>query len=425
MDESDLVRLILLLVALSFSAFFSASEAAFLSLRRGKLAPLVKSGKKGADRVAQIAGRPEKLLPTVLTGNNLVNVAAAALGTAIAASYLSPNLAVIVSTAAVTMSLLLFSEILPKTIATKNAERLAMIVVRPLQVAEMLFFPLVWVLERLSRGVARLFGVSGPAMVTEDEIRSLIDVAQTEGVVGKSEAEMLEKVFHFGDRQVQEVMTPRTEIVWVEKGATLREVLEVYAQETHTRFPVFEGDQENVVGILSVKDLLEAMAQGKLEPIGSVTDLFRPAYFAPETKLVAELFAELRQKGQQMAIAVDQYGGVAGLVTLKRLVEVIVGPVGEEGEPAEESFVVLGHGHYDVDAGISIQEANEKLGIHLPQGDYQTLAGFILKHLGQIPREEEHFHYGDLRLEIKEMRRVKIQRVEIRWAERPVEAVAR
>ena len=186
METSDLIRLILLGMAVLFSAFFAGAEAAFLSVQRGKLAALVADRVKGAERVERIAGRPEKLLPTVLTGNNLVNVAAAALGTALATSYLSPNWAVGASIGGVTVVLLLFGEILPKTIAAKNAEGLAILLVRPLQVAQVLFFPAVWVLERFSSMVEWLFGLSGARLVTEEEIRALIDVAETEGVVEKA-----------------------------------------------------------------------------------------------------------------------------------------------------------------------------------------------------------------------------------------------
>ena len=414
MDTSDVIRLVLLGVAVVLSAFFAASEAAFLSLQRGRLAALVFDRVKGAERVERMASRPEKLLPTVLTGNNLVNVAAAALGTALATSYLSPNWAVGASIGGVTVLLLLFGEILPKTIAAKNAEGLALVLVRPLQVAQVLFFPIVWVLEKYSSMVARFFGLSGTRLVTEEEIRALIDVAETEGVVEKGEAEMLEKVFHFGDRQVREVMTPRIEIVWLEMGTTLQDFLSIYARRTHTRFPVFETDRENVVGILSVKDLLKEVAQGNIQPDESVTTALRPVHFVPEAKPVDQLFDELRERGQQLAITVNEHGGVAGLVTLKQLLEVIVGPVGEEGEPVEEEFVAIGEGQFDVNAGMSILEANEKLGMNLPEGDYQTLAGFILEQLSHIPQEGEAFRHGNMRLEVKEMRGVKIQRVEVR-----------
>ena len=172
--------------------------------------------------------------------------------------------------------------------------------------------------------------LSSPS-ITEGELRMLIDEAHAEGIVEPTEADMLEKVFHFGDRQVQEIMTPRTEIVWVEKGTTLDEFLSTYSKQTHTRLPVYQGDMENIVGILSVKDLIQTMSERALRPDSEVSDVLRPANFVPETKPVGELFSELWQAGQQMAIVIDQFGGVAGLVTLKRLLEVIVGARGRGG----------------------------------------------------------------------------------------------
>ncbi len=414
MDTSDVIRLVLLGLAVLLSAFFAGSEAAFLSVQRSRLAALILDKVKGAERVEKLASNPEKLLPTVLTGNNLVNVAAAALGTTLAGSYLSPNWAVGASVGAVTVLLLLFGEILPKVIATKNAEGLALILVRPLQAAQILFFPIVWVLEIYSRMVGRIFGLSGSRLVSEREIRALIDVAEIEGGVEKGEAALLEKVFHFGDLRVGDVMTPRTEIIFVELSATLQDFLPIYARTTHTRFPVFDGDRENIVGILSVKDLLEAVAQGTIQLNDSVTTALRPAHFVPETKPVDELFDELREVGQHMAITVNEHGGVAGVVTLMQLLEVIVGPVGEEGEPIEEEFVAVGQSQFDVLAAMSILEANENLDIDLPEGDYQTLAGFVLEQLGHIPQEGESFRYGEIELEVKEMQAVKVHRVEVR-----------
>jgi putative hemolysin len=364
-----------------------------------------------------MAQHPERLLPTVLLGNNLVNTAAAALGTAIAISILKdPDRGVIASTIGVTLLLLILGETVPKTIGARHAERLAFLSVRPLEWVEWGLFPLARGLQWISRGVARLLGGDTRSPVTEEEIRVLISVGKEAGAVERAEAEMLEKVFHFGDRQVREVMTPRTEIVWVAKDTTLQEFLGLYAEHAHTRFPVFEGSVDNVIGIISVKDVVRALAQGDLKSGDSVTRILRPVTFVPETKTVGRLFSELRRLGQQMAIVVDEFGGVAGLVTLKQLVEVIVGPVGEEGLPAEEEFEALGEDTYRLDGGMSIQDVNEKLGLDLPEGDYQTLAGFILEQLGHIPREGEHFHYRDLTLAIKEMKGLKIEKVEVRRA---------
>ncbi|MCH7706760.1 MAG: DUF21 domain-containing protein, partial [Chloroflexi bacterium] len=278
MEGSDIARVVLLLVALLLSAFFSGSEAAFLSIQRGKLAYLTKSGVKGADKVAQIAGHPEKLLPTVLTGNNLVNTAAAVLATTLALSYLEPATAIIVATAGVTILLVIFSEIIPKTVAAKNSERFAIIVVGPLMLAQTVLLPAVWVLERLSRSVGRLFGVSDAVMVAEREIRALIDTGREVGAVEPSEARLLENVFRFGDRQIREVMTPRTEVIALEKGATLEAFLSVYQEHSHTRFPIFDGTVDNVIGTLSVKDVVRAMTAGDIGSEDDVTGVLREAY---------------------------------------------------------------------------------------------------------------------------------------------------
>ena len=419
MDTDDLWKLILFVVCLVFSAFFSSSETAFIALPRARLMHLLSIGKPGARRVSQLVQRREKLLATVLLGNNLVNTGAAALATAVAISLMdSSGYAVLVATAATTAVLLILGETLPKTVAWSRPEGVAFAVSRPLTVVGWVLLPPIQVLRGVSYLFSKPLGINlSQVQVTEDEIRTMISMGAEAGAVEPTEAEMLEKVFHFGDRQVQEVMTPRTEIVWVEKDATLQQFLNIYSQETHTRFPVYEGDMENVVGTLSVKDVLQSVAQDRLGSDDTIADVLRPTYFVPETKLVGALFSELRQQGQQMAVIVDQHGGVSGLATIKRLLEVIVGPVGEEGEPAREEFVAIGESMYDVDASMGIQEANDELGLDLPEGNYQTLAGFVLEHLGRIPQQGDHLYFKDLYLEVTEMKTRKIERMQIRRVE--------
>ncbi|MEE8442224.1 MAG: hemolysin family protein, partial [Dehalococcoidia bacterium] len=353
------------------------------------------------------------------TGNNLVNTAAAALGTALAASYLSTTSAVVVATLGVTVVLLIFAETIPKTLAAKNSVHFAMATVGPLQLAEMVLFPAVWVLERLTRGVGRVFGVSGATMVAEDEIRALIYVGHEAGEVEPAEAQMLEKVFRFGDRQLREMMTPRTEIVTLAKGATLEEFLVIYTQYSHTRFPVYEDSVDNILGTVSVKDVVRAMAAGEIGPPDDVTTLLRPAFFVPETKRVGQLFHELRQSGYQMVMLADEFGGVAGLVTLKQMVEEIVGHMSEEGLQEDEDFQAIDANTYQMDGGMRIDEANEQLGLAVPEGEYETIAGFILSLLGHIPSEGEHIHHAGLLLEVIEMQGVKIEQVKVTRVGRP------
>ncbi len=419
MEGSDVARLVLLLVALLLSAFFSGSEAAFLSIQRGRLAYLTKNGVKGADKVALIAGHPEKLLPTVLTGNNLVNTAAAVLGTALAMSFLEPNIAIVAATAGVTILLLVFSEIIPKTVAARNAERFAIIVVGPLLLAEALLLPAVWVLRRLSNSVGRLFGASDAAMFAEGEIRALIDTGREDGAVEPSEARLLENVFRFGDRQIREVMTPRTEIISLEKGATLEIFLGVYQDHSHTRFPIFDGTVDNVIGTLSVKDVVRAMTAGDIGPEDDVTDVLREAYFVPETKLVGQLFDELRQSGYQVVMVADEFGGLAGLVTLKQMVEEIVGRVSDEGVQESEEYQAIDSNTFQADAGMHVEEANAQLALGIPEGEYETLAGFLLTRFGHIPREEEYIHHNGFQLQVVEMKGVRIEQVRVTRVARP------
>ena len=427
METGDLWKLALLLLCLCLSAFFSGSETAFIALSKVRLMHLQNGGKPGARRVARMVEQPQKLLATVLLGNNLVNTGAAALATVMVISVVeNENIAVLVATAGITLLLLVFGETLPKTLAWSHSEQAAFAVSRPLVLVGWLLSPAVHLLQGISILAGKIVGTDTMTeLVTEDEIRTMISVGARTGTVEHTEAEMLENVFHFGDRQVQEVMTPRTEILWVKKDTTLAEFLKIYGRQTHTRFPVYQGDTENIVGILSVKDLMQTMAERGLGPESNVTEVTRPAYFIPETKLVGQLFSEMRQGGQQMAITVDEYGGVAGLVTLKSLLEVIVGPVREEGESLNEEFAAIGDNVYDVDAGVGIQEVNEELELGLPEGSYQKLAGFILERLGRIPQEGEHLYYGNLRLQVTEMNGVKIERVQIRVLGRAEDRVRR
>ena len=414
MSEGESIGLTLSLVFLIFSAFFSSSEAAFLSLQRARLAHLVNTGAPGAARVAGMIKQPERLLSTILLGNNLVNVAFAALVTVMIVELLGEGRGVVVATAVATTVLLLVGETIPKSIAIRNAERVAFLYARPLGWIENLLLPLVVLLQWTSRRVTSLFG-GAPARgsITEAELRSLIDIGEAEGTFEPAEAEMLENVFRFGDRQVREVMTPRTEIVSIERGATLGEFLDIYREHQHTRFPVYKGVMDNIVGIISAKDILKAMATKGMNADNSVTDVIRDSYFVPETKRIAELFDELRQSGNQMAIAVDEFGGLAGLVSLKRLSEEVVGPVGEEGVGPEEEYEAIDKYTFQVDGGMSVEEANEELGITLPEGDFETIAGFVLDVLGHIPTEGEQFDHGNLKLEVTEMDGLKIETIKV------------
>ncbi len=419
MADGQLLNLFLIGVCVLLSAFFSSSEAAFLALERVRLAHLVNTNKPGAQRVAGMIEQPERILSTILLGNNLVNVAFTALITVVFLNLLgegNEGIAAIVATIVGTALLLIFGETIPKTIAVHQAERISFWYARPLQMIETLFWPVVFLIRALANRTTRLLGVNPHARdsITEGELLTLIDIGEAEGTFEPSEAELLQNVFRFGDRQVREVMTPRPEMVGIPRSATLNHFLEVYAMHSHTRFPVYKDSNEDIIGILSSKDVLKAMANnGGMALNANVTDVIRDALFVPETKRTAELFDEMRNDGHQMAIIVDEYGGLAGLVTLKRLSEEVVGAHGEEGAAPEDEYESLDDNTFQVEAAMSIDEANEELSIDLPDGDFDTLAGFVLDRLGHIPVEGETLEYNNLKIEVIEMRALKIETVKV------------
>jgi len=409
----ETLYLVFLFVCLLLSAFFSSSETAFIALQRIRVEHMVNTKVSGADRVAKMLQRPERLLSTILLGNNFVNTAAAALATGLAISIWGAEQGILIATIGVTIILLIFCETTPKTIATQHAERLSLIYARPIEVISWLFTPLVVVLSWIASGFSKLLGgATVPrSLVSEDEIRTMISVGHKEGTVEETEAEMLHKVFEFGDRPVREVMVPRPEVVCIEQGSKLADFLTLYAESPLSRFPVYQENMDNVVGILSVKDVLMAQAKGTISDQSVIDDLVRPAYFTPETKRINELFAEMRDKNYRMCVVVDEFGGTAGIASLSRLVEEIVGPVGDELAAVEKEYEVINEYTFQIDGSMRIEQANEEMELELPEGDYETVAGFILDLLGRIPKRGEQLKYKDLKLVITKMRGVKIEEI--------------
>jgi len=404
--------LVILIICLVLSAFFSSSETAFISLERFRVQHLVETKVRGARRVAKMLERPERFLSTILLGNNLVNTAVAALGTFLAVSVWEEQ-GLLIATFGIAIILLVFAETVPKTFANRHAERLSLLFVRPVEIFSWLFTPFVAILSWLASGMTRLVGGTPVprSLVSEEEIRTMITVGHKEGTVEEAEADMLHAVFEFGDRPVSEVLVPRPEVVGVEKGTTLADFLALYAESPISRFPVYEENMDNVVGILSIKDVLMALAKGTITSESPIDDLIRPAYFTPETKRIGELFSEMRDKNYRMSVVVDEYGGTAGVVSLSRLMEEIVGPVGDELAAAEKEYEPINEYTFQIDGGMRIEEANEEMGLELPEGEYETVAGFVLHLLGRIPKQGQQLRYKGLKIVVTKMKGLKIEEI--------------
>jgi len=405
--------IVLLVVCLVFSAFFSGSETAFISLQRFRLEYLVTTKVKGAGRVAKMIDRPERFLSIVLFGNTLVNAAAAALATALAVHWWGDR-GIIFATIALTVILLIFCEVTPKTVAARHAERLSLFLYRPLQVISWIFTPFVFALSWIGSGFTRIVGGTPVprSIISDEEIRTMISVGREEGTVEEAEARLLHKVFDFGDRPVHEVMVPRLEVVALQQGSTIADFMKLYTESPISRFLVYKDNMDNVVGVLSVKDVLMARARGSISNESAIDDLVRPAYFTPETKRINELFFEMRDNGYRMAVIVDEYGGTAGIVSLSRLVEEIVGEVGDELAGVEKDYEIINEHTFQIDGSMRIDEANKEMELDLPEGeDYETVAGFILVLLGHIPRRNEQLRYKGLKIVITEMKGQKIEKI--------------
>jgi putative hemolysin len=414
MSNTVTISAILLVVCVVLSAFFSSAETAFIYLPRIKVTHMVNSKVKGAPRVARLVEQPEKLLTTVLIGNNLVSTAAAALATIIAVSFLKEGQAVLLSTVGVTLLLLIFSEVTPKTIATRHTERLALLYARPFELISQILSPAAKVISWIASPLAHLVG--GPtvahSLIGEEEIRSAISAGMEEGTVEEAEAAMLHKVFRFGDIQVAEVMTPRPEVVGLEMGETLKDFQTTYIASPHYRYPVYRDNLDNIVGIIITKDVLMAQAQGKLMADSPLDSLVRPAYFVPESKRLNVLFAEMQRHAHTLAVAIDEFGGTAGIVTVEHLAGEIVGHFGEDLTKLTSQVVHIDQNTLEIDAGISVEKANAELGLALPEADdYQTVAGFMLSQLGHIPHPGEQLTHNHLRLMVTEMQGLRIEKI--------------
>jgi len=414
MDGINGLFLILFLVSLAAAAFFCSAETAFIGMQRLRLKHLIRTKHPRAAIVARILDKPEKFLATVLLCINFFETAVATLGTVMAVSLWQENLGVAIATIVITILTLIFAELIPKSLAARYGENIAMAYARPIEIISTILYPFVYVLNHIGLRFSRLAGEPGiRPTISEEEFQTAITVGEAEGVWEQEEAEMLHNTFEFADRPVSEVMQPRTEVTWIRQGTTLSGFQEIYKQYPFSRFPVYKGTTDNVVGILSIKDVLMAEANKTLGPDSPIDELVRPVHFVPETKRLGELLAEMRDNNYHMVAVVDEYGGVSGVAALERLTQEIMGVIGDELAGQEKDFVPVDAHTCEVDGGVRVEDANEELELDLPTGDYETVAGFILSHLGRIPKQGEQLKYKDLKIVISQMKGRKIEKIQI------------
>jgi putative hemolysin len=416
MEDGVGVFLILLMLALVLSAFFSSSETAFVSLQQIRVRHLERTGARGIERLRRLVDRSEQTLVTILIGNNLVNTGSAALATLIAARFLGAQAAALVATVAITLALLIFGEITPKTIAIRHSERLALLYAVPLELASWLFRPLAVVLGWLASGVATLAGGDpGRHRLSQDEIRTVIMMGEEAGVLRQAETELLGNVLKLEETEASEVMMPRISVTGVRAATTVAEIAQVIAEKGYTQMPVYEEDLDSIIGVVHVKDILLRSTSG--DTTSPARAVMRPALYVPESKTVVSLLNEMRARRTQMAIVVDEYGGTAGIVTLEDLIEEIVGEITSEYGAERRLIRSMSRREAIVDAAITIPDFNEAMEVGLPTDGPDTIGGFIFDRLGRIPDSGDSFRYADLEFEVLSMAGQRISLVRVRRVE--------
>lgn len=412
------LRFALLILGVIGVAFFSSAEASLLSINKFRLRHLASRGHKGAQAASRVLAKHEQFFAAILLTENALIILASSVGTTLAISYLGEQTATIfIATFVMTVFVVIFGEITPKTLAAQYADRWALLIARPIELVITAETLVLHVFTFLPRLISRVLGEQGLIRVpsiTEGEIRMLVDIAEKEGTVHGKEADLVENVFRAGDKKARDVMTARTRAQWVHEGMGVREFLALYHRRPEGRFPVYKESVDNVVGVLATRDVLKAIATGELKGEAAVTSLALPPFFTPETKPLLELLDEMRASGAQMAIAVDEFGGVAGSVTLAQVLEPLLGPLTREALEGTQSFVSLSEDTVEVNGDLALEEANEQLGLGLPEGDYMTVAGMVLDHLGHIPTEGETFNVGSVAVRVARMQGRRIAKVRFR-----------
>ncbi|MBN1644292.1 MAG: HlyC/CorC family transporter [Dehalococcoidales bacterium] len=404
---------IVFVLCLLLAAFFCSAETAFISIQKLRLQHLVRTGNRAAGVVARIVGKPEKFLATVLFGINLFETAVATIGTIIAISFWGEDLGAVIATIIITLVTMILAELIPKSLSARHAEKLALLYARPIEVISVVFYPFVFLLSHIGIRMTKLTSEHAKVKPTmsEEEFHTAIDIGEEEGVVEERAAEMLHNVFDFTDSTAREVMIPRTDVIFIEKGSSIKDFMKAYAASPLSRYPVFEERRDNVMGILSSKDILIAIAKEEITKEAIIDSYIRPAHFAPETKHTGELLREMQEKNIHLCVVVDEFGGTAGIITIDQLIAEIVGQMGDELASAEKDFEAIDAHTYEIDGSMRINEANEEMQLNLPEGDYETVAGFILSLLRRIPKTNEQLRYKDLKIIVKEMQGVKIERI--------------
>lgn len=410
MGTGDVWQVIALVVCLVLSAFFSASETALMSLSKIRIRNMVDENIAGAYIIQKLVENPSKLLGAILVGNNIVNIGASALATLLAIKYFGDT-GVGIATGIMTILVLIFGEITPKSLASQNSEKISLKVVRLLSIIVTILSPVTTVLVYITNAIIKLFGGrvnDHQPFITEEELKTMINVGHEEGVLEGEEKKMIHNVFEFGDSRVADVMTPRIDIVAVELHSSYDEIISVFKEERFSRLPVYEDRIDNIVGVLYLKDLIFFDA-GK--GVFDITRYMRDPYFTFELKLVTQLFNEMRDKRIPMSIVIDEYGGTAGIITMEDLVEEIVGDIQDEYDEQHNEIEIIKEDEYIVCGVAKIDLVNEMIGVNIESEHFDSIGGFVTGLFGRFPKKGEQIEYNNIKFIVESVDKNRIEKL--------------
>jgi putative hemolysin len=417
LGPSETGQLIAIIILLCLSAFFSSSETALTTVNQIRMRTLADNGDKRAARVLHVTGNPGKMLSAILIGNNIVNLSASSISTSLAI-HLFGNTGAGIATGILTFLILIFGEVTPKTMATIKADSMSLTVAAPIGLLMKILTPVIFIINKLSLGLMFLLHVNikdAQKKMTEEELRTIVDVSQENGVIEHEERDMIHNLFDFGDAEAKEIMVPRIDMTFVQADATYQEVLDIFRQDMFTRLPVYEDSTDNVIGIINMKDFL---LQNDT-PEFSVRNLLREPYFTYEHKNTADLFLEMRKSSISLAIVLDEYGVTAGLITLEDLLEEIVGEIRDEYDADEEDDITrISDREFYVLGSANLNDVSEALSLHFTSDDYDTIGGYCLGLLDHLPEKNEIILTdNNILLRIDRMEKNRIERIYIRLPE--------
>lgn len=412
MDTDSIIQIIFLVILLILSAFFSSAETALTMINKIRIKTLADEGNKKAAVVLKIEDNPDKMLSAILIGNNIVNISASSLVT-IFVQNLFGNWAVSIGTGVLTVLVLIFGEIAPKTAATTYADTLAMFYAKPIWLLMVVLTPVIFIINKLASGVMSIFGLKGDVRentFTEEELRTIMTVSHEEGVIEKEEREMINNVFDFGDAEAKDVMIPRIDMCMVDVESTYEELLEIFRENKYTRLPVYENSSDNVIGIINIKDLILYRSGENFY----IRDYLRDAYYTYEYKKLSELMVEMRKDSVNITIVLDEYGAAVGLITIEDLLEEIVGDIRDEYDYDEvDAFTEIAPGEYMVDGQVKLDDVNDTLGLSLVSEDYDSLGGYIIGFLDRLPSTGDKVDTGNVTLVVDSMDKNRIDKIHI------------